>query len=238
MGWLPFRILFLAKLTEQVFVRSTWTRGQDLAGQARRSHSRTCSVHSQRNSGNQFPILEQLTLLVALYIHDTVVQKGELISGTWSRNIATKNIPPLVTDQSSDKFPSQQERKNVDKGRMKKGFGSWVLSGSRRINVQTGIFVWCHTDNHVRIVAVTCTNAVGSMSWLRALGCTMMMVKERLLPSRLSLLDSLQTRVRKKYQEELPTLKMLMCAKEKEVIHSATCSHRNIKEFKIEQAYE
>ena len=136
MGWLPFRILFLAKLAEHVFVRSTWTRGQDLAGQARRSHWRTCSVDSQRNSGNQFPILEQLTLLVALYIHDTVVQKGEHISGTWSRNIATKNIPPLVADQSSDQFPSPQQRKNVDKRKKEKGLGRWVLSGSRRINVQ------------------------------------------------------------------------------------------------------
>ena len=116
---LPYPLL--AKLTEHVFVRSTWTRGQDLAGQARRSHWRTCSVPSQRNAGNQFAVLEQLTLLVALYIHDTVVQNGELISGTWSRNIATKNIPPLVTDQSSDQFPSQQRRKNVDKRKKEKG---------------------------------------------------------------------------------------------------------------------
>ena len=111
----------LAKLTEQVFVRSTWTRGQDLAGQARRSHWRTCSVESQRNSGNQLAILEQLTLLVALYIHDTVVQNGELISDAWSRKIATKNIPLLVTDQSSDQFPSQQQQKNMDKRKKEKG---------------------------------------------------------------------------------------------------------------------
>ena len=183
----------MAKLTEQVFVRLTWTRGQDLAGQARRSHWRTCPVDSQRNSGNQFTTIEQLTLLVALYIHDIVVQNGEsrrcsiiektmAISDTWSRNVATKNIPPLVTDQSSDKFPSQQQRKNVDKGRKKKGFGRWVLSGSRRINVQTGKFVWCQTNNNVRIVQLF-KNVVGSMSWLRALGCTKMMVNG--LPSRL-----------------------------------------------------
>ena len=47
-----------------------------------------------------------------------------------------------------------------------------------------GKIFWCQTDNHVRIVAVL-ENAVGSMSWLRALGCTMMMVNERLVPSRL-----------------------------------------------------
>ena len=34
-----------------------------------------------------------------------------------------------------------------------------------------------------------------------------MMVNERLVPSRFEILDSLQTRVRKKYQEELPTVK-------------------------------
>ena len=125
---------------------------------------------------------EQLTLLIALYIHDTVVRNGEpqrysiiekrmVISDTWSRNIATKNIPPLVKDQSSDQFPSQQQQRNVDRRKKEKGLGRWVLSGSRRINVQMGNFVWCQTDNHVRIVAVTqeCSAAdvVASGSWMR-----------------------------------------------------------------------
>ena len=110
----------LAKLAEHVL---SGRHGLEVktSGQARRSQWRTCSVDSQRNSGNQFPILEPLTLLVALYIHDIVVQNGELISCTWSRNIATKNIPLLVTDQSSDQFPSQQQRKNVDKRKKEKG---------------------------------------------------------------------------------------------------------------------
>ena len=55
-------------------------------------------------------------------------------------------------------------------------------------------------------------NAVRPMWWLRALGCAKMMVNERLLPSGFEILDALQTRARKKYQEELPTLKMLICA--------------------------
>ena len=38
------------------------------------------------------------------------------------------------------------------------------------------------------------------------------MVNERLVASRFEILDALQTRARKKYQEELPTLKMLICA--------------------------
>ena len=49
-------------------------------------------------------------------------------------------------------------------------------------------------------------NAVRPMWWLRALGCAKMMVNERLVPSRFEIFDSLQNRVRKKYQEELPTL--------------------------------
>ena len=121
-------------------------------------------------------------LLVALYIHDTVVRNGEprrysiiekrmVISGTWSRNIATKNIPPLVKDQSSDQFPSQQQQKNVDKRNKEKGLWRWVLSGSRRINVQMGNFVWCQTDNYVRIVAViqecSTPDVVVSGSWMR-----------------------------------------------------------------------
>ena len=44
-------------------------------------------------------------------------------------------------------------------------------------------FFWCQTHNHVSWQLFK--NAVGSMSWLRALGCTMMMVNERLVPSRL-----------------------------------------------------
>ena len=55
-------------------------------------------------------------------------------------------------------------------------------------------------------------NAARPMWWLRALGCAKMMVNERPSPSRFEIRDSLQTRVRKKYQEELPTLKMLICA--------------------------
>ena len=50
-------------------------------------------------------------------------------------------------------------------------------------------------------------NAVRPMWWLRALGCAKTMVNERLVPSRFEILDALQTRVRKKYQEELSTLK-------------------------------
>ena len=46
-----------------------------------------------------------------------------VISDTWSRKNATKNIPPFVTDQSSDQFPSQQQRKNVDK--RKKAKRAW-----------------------------------------------------------------------------------------------------------------
>ena len=150
MGWLPFRILFWPSL-RNMFLSGRHGLEAKTSGQARRSHWRTCSVDSQRNSGNQLAILEQLTLLVALYIHDTVVQNGEsrrysiiekrmAISDTWSRKIATKNIPLLVTDQSSDQFPSQQQRKNMDKRKKEKGFGRWVLSGSRRINVQTVFF--------------------------------------------------------------------------------------------------
>ena len=140
MGWLPFRIHFWPSL-RNMFLSGRHGLEVKTSGQARRSHWRTCSVDSQRNSGNQLAILEQLTLRVALYIHDTVVQHGELISGIWSRKIATKNIPPLVTDQSSDQFPSQQQRKNMDKRKKEKGLGKWVLSGSRRINVQTGKFL-------------------------------------------------------------------------------------------------
>ena len=95
-GLVTLKYPHLAKLTEQVFVRSTWTRGQNLAGHARRSHWRTCSVDPQRNCGNQLAIPEQLTLQVALYIHDTVVRNGEprrysiiekrmAMSDTWSR---------------------------------------------------------------------------------------------------------------------------------------------------------
>ena len=140
------------------------------SGQARRSHWRTCSVDSQRNAGNQLAILEQLTLLVALYIHDTVVQNGDsrrysiiekrmAISGTWSRNIATKNIPLLVTDQSSDQFPSQQQRKNMDKRKKEKGLREMGAQWISEDQCADGFF-WCQTDNHVRIVAVL-VNAVG-----------------------------------------------------------------------------
>ena len=62
-------------------------------------------------------------------------------------------------------------------------------------------------------------NAVRPMWWLRALGCAKMMVNERLVPSRFEILDSLQTRVRKKCHEELPTLKMLIFANRKVLIH-------------------
>ena len=168
-------------LTEQVFVRSTWTRGQDLAGQARRSHWRTCSVPSQRNVGNQLAIPEQLTLQVALYIHDIVVRNGEprrysiiekrmVISGTWSRKIATKNSPPLVTDHSSDQFPSQQKQKNMDKGRQKKGLGdgcSVDLGGSMcRWEILFGVKQTTTYESWQLF-----KNAVRPMWWLRALGC-------------------------------------------------------------------
>ena len=132
----PFRIHIWPSL-RNMFLSGRHGLEVKTSGQARRSQWRTCSVDSQRNSGNQFTILEQLTLLVALYIHDTVFQNGELMSRTWSRNIATKNIPPLVTDQSSDQFPSQQQRKNVNKGRKKKGLREM---GAQWINVQTGFF--------------------------------------------------------------------------------------------------
>ena len=117
-----------------------------------------------------------------------------------------------MKDQSSDQFPSQQQQKNVDKRNKEKGLWRWVPSGSRRINVQMGNFVWCQTDNHVRILAVIQECSAPDVVASRALGCAKMMVNDRLVPSRFEILDSLQTRVRKKCQEELPTLKMLICA--------------------------
>ena len=92
------------------------------------------------------------------------------MSDTWSRNNVTKNIPPLVQDQPSDQFPSQQQQKNVDTWNKEKRLGRWVLSGSRRINVQMVNFVSCQTDNHVRIVAVlqecSAPDVVASGSWM------------------------------------------------------------------------
>ena len=196
MGWLPFRILFWPSLRNK-FLSGRHGLEVKTSGQSLRSHWRSCSVDSQRNSRNQFTILEQLTLLVALYIHDIVVQNGEsrrysiiekrmAISDTWSRKIATKNIPLLEKDQSSDQFRSQQQRKNMDKRKKKKCFGRWVLSGSRRINVQMGKIFGVKQTTTCESWQIFKT-AVGSMSWLRALGCTKMMVNE--LPSRLRSLN-------------------------------------------------
>ena len=116
-----------------------------------------------------------------------------------------------MTNQSSDQLTPQQQRKNMDKGRKKKGLGdgcSVDLGGSM-----------CKWEILFRVKQTTAhepwqlfKNAVRPMWWLRALGCAKMMVNERLVPSRFEILDSLQTRVRKKYQEELPTLNMLICA--------------------------
>ena len=101
--------------------------------------------------------------------------------------------------------------------------------------MQMGNFVWCQTDNQEESWQLF-KNAVRPMWWLRALGCAKMMVNERLVPSGFEILDALQTRARKKYQEELPTLKMLIL--QIEGAHSpSTCSHRNIEEIKFEQAY-
>ena len=44
--------------------------------------------------------------------------------------------------------------------------------------------------------------------------------------------------MRKKYQEELPTLKMLMCANRRKSFTPNLFSQKHIKEIKIEQAYE
>ena len=86
-----------------------------------------------------------------------------------------------------------------------------MLSGSRRINVQMGNF-YLVPNRQPRTNRGREKNAVRPMWWLRALGCAKTMVNERLVPSRFEILDALQTRVRKKYQEELPTQKMLICA--------------------------
>ena len=146
------------------FCQVDMTRGQDLAGQARRSHWRSCSVDSQRNSGNQLAILEQLTLLVALYIHDIVVQNGVsrryaiiekrmAISGTWSRKNRDKEhsasrdrpiVRPVPVATATEERGQKEERK-----RAREMGAQWISEDQ----CADGIF-WCQTDNHVRIVAV------------------------------------------------------------------------------------
>ena len=183
MGWLPFRIHIWVKLTEQVFVRSTWTRGQDLAGQARRSHWRTCSVPSQKNAGIQLAICEQLTLLVALYIHDTVVRNGEprRYSIIEKRMVHFRFLEQKIRDKehsASRERTNRQtsshrssNRRTWTKGRKKKGLGDGCSVDLGRSMCRWEIFVWCQPDNHVRIVAViqecSAPDVVASGSWMR-----------------------------------------------------------------------
>ena len=115
----------------------------------------------------------------------SIIEKRMAISDTWSRknrdqeHSASRGRPvvrPVPVAAATEEHGHKEERK-----RAREMGAQWISEDQ------------CADGNFFLGVKQTTTyeswqifkTAVGSMSWLRALGCTMTMVNERLVPSRL-----------------------------------------------------
>ena len=213
MGWLPFRIC-------------TWPSLRNKTSQGRHAEAigERAVDPSQRNAGIQLAICEQLTLLVARCIHDTVVQDGEprrysiiekedghfryLEQKHRDKKHSASRERPVVRPVPVAAATEERGQKEQRKRALEMG-AQWISEDQ----CADGKFLFGVKQTTTHESWQFFKNAVRPMWWLRALGCAKMMVNERLVPSRFEILDALQTRVRKKCQEELSTLKMLICCK-------------------------